>query len=100
MAGKSSWEVYKGNTVGSDYYPIFTDIGLECEIQSIIVHIGKPGKDQSLAESYRALALTPHVGKMVNKTLTYYIETKDLLKNYQRGFRKVHYRFCIYVSDY
>jgi len=33
--------------------------------ESIIVPICKPGKDPSLAESYRPIALTSHVGKIM-----------------------------------
>lgn len=55
------------------------------------VIICKPGKDPNLAESYRPIALTSHVGKimekMINETLVYYLETREL-KCYQSGFRK------------
>lgn len=29
LAGESSWEVIKESTIGSDHYPIFTNIGVE-----------------------------------------------------------------------
>lgn len=35
--------------------------------ESVIIPICKPGKDQSLTESYRPSALTSHVGKIMKK---------------------------------
>jgi len=61
-------------------------------LESIIVPICKPGKDPSLAESYRPIALTSHVGKImekiINERLKYYLEKMELIKVYQSGFRK------------
>lgn len=31
MAGKSLWEVLKESTIGSDYYPIYCNTGIEVE---------------------------------------------------------------------
>lgn len=54
--------------------------------ESIIVPICKPGKDPSLAESYRPIALTSHVSKtmekIINERLVYYLEVKGELKSY------------------
>lgn len=35
--------------------------------ESVIVPICKPGKDLSLVDSYRPIALTSHVGKIMEK---------------------------------
>uniref|UniRef100_A0A3Q3AL86 Reverse transcriptase domain-containing protein n=1 Tax=Kryptolebias marmoratus TaxID=37003 RepID=A0A3Q3AL86_KRYMA len=60
--------------------------------EAIIVPICKPGKDPNLAESYRPIALTSCVGKImekiVNNRLMYFLESKQKIKNYQFGFRK------------
>lgn len=60
--------------------------------QAIIVPILKPGKDQSDPSSYRPIALTSHLCKimerMVTERLTYYLESKALLYPYQSGFRR------------
>lgn len=48
---------------------------------SIIVPICKPGKEPSLAESYRPVAMTSHVTKLMEKILNdrfiYYLETRE-----------------------
>ena len=59
---------------------------------SVIVPILKPGKNPSLPQSYRPIALTSCVCKiyerMVNARLVWYLESKQLLSNRQFGFRK------------
>ena len=60
--------------------------------QAIIVPILKPGKNPSDPSSYRPIALTSHLGKImeriVTERLTYFLESKALLSPYQSGFRK------------
>uniref|UniRef100_A0A3B5QKI5 Reverse transcriptase domain-containing protein n=1 Tax=Xiphophorus maculatus TaxID=8083 RepID=A0A3B5QKI5_XIPMA len=60
--------------------------------ESIIIPICKPGKDPQLTESYRPIALTSCVGKvmerMVNNRLIYFLESREKIKKYQYGFRK------------
>lgn len=59
---------------------------------SIIVPIVKPGKDRSEATSYRPIALTSNMCKIMERLivnrLTYEIESKGLFTPYQSGFRK------------
>ena len=60
--------------------------------QSVIVPILKPGKDSSNPSSYRPIALTSQLGKtmerLVTERLSHFLESKNLLSNYQSGFRK------------
>ncbi|XP_023190232.1 uncharacterized protein LOC111608691 [Xiphophorus maculatus] len=60
--------------------------------EAIVIPICKPGKDPHSAESYRPIALTSCIGKimekMVNNRLIYYLELKEKIKSYQFGFRK------------
>ena len=59
---------------------------------SIIVAILKPGKDSSLPQGYRPIALTSCVSKiyerMINARLVWYLDSKNLISNRQFGFRK------------
>ena len=59
---------------------------------SIIIPLIKPGKDSSLASSYRPIALTPTLSKlmerMVVSRLTWYLESNNLININQSGFRK------------
>lgn len=58
---------------------------------SIIVPILKPGKDKGEVKSYRPIALTSNLCKlmerMISRRLMYEIEKRDLLSPYQSGFR-------------
>lgn len=58
---------------------------------SVVVPIGKPGKDKSNVKSYRPIALTSNLCKlmerMVTKRLTYEVEKRGLFSCYQSGFR-------------
>ena len=60
--------------------------------QAIIIPVPKPGKDPSDPSSYRPIALTSHLCKimerMVTERLTYFLESKALLSPCQSGFRK------------
>ena len=60
--------------------------------QAIIIPVPKPGKDPSDPSSYRPIALTSHLCKimerMVTERLTYFLESKALLSLCQSGFRK------------
>ena len=59
---------------------------------SVIIGILKPGKDSSLPNSYRPIALTSCVGKiyerMINTRLVWFLESRNVLSNRQFGFRK------------
>jgi ribonuclease HI len=59
--------------------------------QAIVVPVLKPGKNPDLRSSYRPIALTSCICKlmerMVNRRLVWYLETNNLLTNYQYGFR-------------
>ena len=61
---------------------------------SVIIPVKKPGKDANQASSYRPIALTSCVckvvEKMINTRLVWYLETNKCLTNYQYGFRKNH----------
>lgn len=60
--------------------------------EAVIIPIWKPGKDPSKPVNYRPIALTSHLGKimerMITERLTFYLESKDLLSPYQCGFRR------------
>lgn len=60
--------------------------------EAVIVPIQKPGKDASNPVNYRPIALTSHVGKLmerlINGRLVHFIEERELMANYQSGFRK------------
>lgn len=53
----------------------------------------KPGKDPSCADSYRPIALTTNLCKLMEKMivnrLSYFQEHRGLLSQCQSGFRKV-----------
>ena len=59
---------------------------------SLVIPIRKPNKDPFQATSYRPIALTSCVcklmEKMVNSRLVWLLETKNLLSPFQFGFRK------------
>ena len=63
-----------------------------CWKESVDIPIKKPGKDPTLPDSYRPIALTSQMGKvmerMVNDRLVYYFETKGMINVYQSGFRR------------
>ena len=58
---------------------------------AIIVPLKKPEKDSSLPSSYRPIALTDHLGKLletiVNKRLVQFLESKGIINKEQSGFR-------------
>ncbi|XP_050975638.1 uridine 5'-monophosphate synthase isoform X1 [Labeo rohita] len=60
--------------------------------QAIIIPILKPGKDPSDPSSYRPIALTSHLCKImeriITERITYFLESRYLLSPYQSGFRK------------
>ena len=60
--------------------------------EAVIIPIRKPGKDPTKPTSYRPIALTSHMCKimerMITERLTYYLESKGLIASYQSGFRK------------
>lgn len=60
--------------------------------KSIIIPIHKPTKSRFKVDSYRPIALTSHLCKilerMVNNRLTWLLEKHNLLANEQMGFRK------------
>lgn len=64
---------------------------------AIIVPVPKPGKDPSLPASYRPIALTSNLCKIMERIVTnrlnYYLERNELLTHIQSGFRKG--RSCI-----
>jgi len=59
---------------------------------AIILPILKPDKDPSLPSSYRPIALTSILGKLLqkilNKRLFWFLESNNILSSYQYGFRK------------
>ena len=59
--------------------------------RSIIVPILKPGKPSTSATSYRPVALTSHLSKiletMVSKRLIWFLEWQNILSTSQSGFR-------------
>lgn len=59
---------------------------------AVIVPIKKPGKESGIATNYRPIALTSHLGKimerMIVERLTYCLEVRNLISKYQSGFRK------------
>ena len=59
--------------------------------KACIVPIPKPNKDHTNPSNYRPIALTSCLckimEKMINKRLNWYLETNNLLNNYQCGFR-------------
>ena len=61
---------------------------------SVIVALLKPGKDRQDPGSYRPIAMSSCLGKllerMASKRLTYTIEQNKLISKYQCGFRKNH----------
>jgi ribonuclease HI len=60
--------------------------------QATVIPLLKPGKERQKPESYRAISLLSCLSKiferLVNARLTWHLETKNLLPNYQSGFRK------------
>lgn len=58
----------------------------------VIIPIPKPGKDPDVISSYRAIALSPCLTKigehLVKNRLDWFIESEDILPNFQYGFRK------------
>ncbi|GBO22524.1 RNA-directed DNA polymerase from mobile element jockey [Araneus ventricosus] len=60
--------------------------------EAIIIPIPKPGKDITNPLNYRPIALTSCLckllEKMINRRLTHFLETKNLLSPFQSGFRK------------
>lgn len=57
---------------------------------AVVVPIRKPGKDSAIAANYRPIALTSHLGKimerMIVERLSHYVESHNLI--YQSGFKK------------
>lgn len=57
----------------------------------VIIPMGKPGKDKSEITSYRPIALTSNLCKlmerMIAKRLMYYLESRGIITPYQSGFR-------------
>lgn len=60
--------------------------------RSTILPFHKPGKDKCDPGNYRPIALTSHLGKLMEKMvvarLNYFLEYNNLLYGYQTGFRK------------
>lgn len=60
--------------------------------EAVILPIRKPGKDASNPANYRPIALTSHLGKLmerlVNGRLMHFIEERGLMASCQSGFRK------------
>lgn len=57
-----------------------------------MIQIRKPGKDPSKPTSYRPIALPSNIWKimerMITERLSYELEKRGMLANYQSGFRK------------
>lgn len=60
--------------------------------EAVVIPIQKLGKDCKNPGSYRPIALTSNVCKimerMINERLTYYVENKGYVSKYQSGFRR------------
>lgn len=60
--------------------------------EAVVIPITKPSKDPSKRYSYRPIALTSNLCKimerMVTERLSYKLENREMLANYQSGFRK------------
>ncbi|XDV52299.1 hypothetical protein PO909_021042 [Leuciscus waleckii] len=60
--------------------------------EAIIIPIRKPGKDLSSPMNYRPIALTSHVGKIMERIITdrlsFYMESRGILSPHQSGFRR------------
>lgn len=60
--------------------------------EAVVIPIRKPGKDPSKPISYRPIALTSNLCKimerMITERLSYELEKKGKIANYQSGFRK------------
>jgi len=63
-----------------------------CWRQATIIPVPKPGKDPSVPNNYRPIALTSCLCKtmerMVNSRLVWYLESQNLLTVHQSGFRQ------------
>lgn len=59
--------------------------------EALVLPIRKPGKDPSKPANYRPIALTSHVGKVMERMITdrlvYVLEKEGKLSPYQSGFR-------------
>jgi len=60
--------------------------------RAMIIPIPKPGKDCSIPANHRPIALTSCLCKtmerIINKRLVYYLESNNMLTNFQCGFRQ------------
>ena len=69
------------------------DFSDDCRLATVIP-IPKPGKDPAEPTNYRPIALTSCLCKtlerIINKRLIWYLESNNLLSQYQSGFRAGH----------
>lgn len=60
--------------------------------EAVIIPIRKTGKDSSNPMNYRPIALTSHIGKimerMITERLTFYMESRGMFSPHQSRFRK------------
>ncbi|XP_044220816.1 uncharacterized protein LOC122991683 isoform X2 [Thunnus albacares] len=60
--------------------------------EAVIIPIRKPGKDPSNPMNYRPIALTSHVGKIMERMITerlgFFMESRGILSPHQSGFRR------------
>ncbi len=60
--------------------------------ESVIIPIRKPGKDPSNPKNYRPIALTSHIGKIMERMITeriaFYLESRGIPSSHQSGFRR------------
>lgn len=60
--------------------------------EAIVIPVPKPGKDHSLADNYRPIALTSTLCKLmekvVNERLVWFLDNLNFLSPFQSGFRK------------
>ncbi len=58
--------------------------------ESVIIPIRKPGKDPSNPNIYRPIALTSHIGKIMERMITermvFYLGSRGILSPHQSGF--------------
>ena len=70
-----------------DYFPNYWK-------KSIIIVIGKPGKDPTFPDNYRPISLLPTISKVIErvikKRIVKFSEENNIIPQFQFGFRSAH----------